>query len=528
MENNTEGSRRIFKVPAENIELLRSQVEVVNRRVDRLRKAGHDVARVEIKVGAARVEKTEKRTGAGTVVVTERVYSDVELLSPQPPRIDGWTLVAALTHVEGVGTVLRVCPGVPVTEGELKRYRDASPDNCDHCHTSRRRSDTFVVRDREGELSQVGRQCLQAYTGLADPLALCSTAEILFSLSQLLSDSEDDEFGGGCATERYVTIAHFLPYVACSIRESGWLSRSDATAQGCRSASTCDMAFSHGVYATPQTRDRYVPAEKDYNLASAAIEFCESYFTERDVDGLTDYESSLRVAMASGIAHPKFAGLVASSIQFYKRDLERRACRESWQKMVECSRFQGTVGERRVFEGLKVLSHHERGSDFGVTHIYSMVDEAGNAFVYFASRDMGLEVGQVVALNATVKKHETRVPRLKDGTTGAAYAQTVITRCSLVARVRMVSAEVREVPGRVVLANPGDLERQLKLGDQAGNPRPMVKQYVYHLEGLDGRKFGFFTNSRKKALVVGCAAFVSYDAGAEAGAECPVSLVSVG
>ena len=517
---NTEGARRIFKVPAENIELLQAQVDVVNRRVDRLRKSGHDVARVEIKVG---VLYTEAKAASSQSHI-DRVYADVELLSPQPPRIDGWTLVAALTHVEGVGTVLRACPGVEVSEGELKQYRSASPDNCDHCHAARRRSDTFVVRDREGKLSQVGRQCLQAYTGLADPLALCSTAEILFSLSELLSDSEDDDFGGGCATDRYVTIAHFLPYVACSIRESGWLSRSDATAQGCRSASTCDMAFSHGVYATPQTKDRYVPVEKDFNLASAVIEFCESYFAERDVDGLTDYENSLRVAMASGIAHPKFAGLVASSIQFYKRDLERRARRESWQKMVECSKFQGTVGERLVFEGLKVLSHHERGNDFGVTHIYSLVDESGNAFVYFASRDMSFEVGQVVALNATVKKHETRVPRLKDGTTGAAYAQTVITRCSLVARVRMISAEVREVPGQMVAANP----EQVKLGAWAEYTRPMVKQYVYHLEGLDGRKFGYFSNSRKKSLVVGCAAVVSYDAGADAGIECPVSLVSVG
>ena len=515
---NTEGARRIFKVPAENIERLRAQVDVVNRRVDRLRKSGHGVARVEIEVGALYAEKVASGKDP------ERVYADVELLSPGPPRIDGWTLVAALTHVEGVGAVLRVCPGVPVTEGELKRYRDASPDNCDHCHTSRRRSDTFVVRDREGKLSQVGRQCLQAYTGLADPLALCREAEILFSLSELLSDSEDDEFGGGGSTDRYVTIAHFLPYVACSIRESGWLSRTAAFNQGCRSSSTCDLAFSHGVYATPQTKDRYVPTEKDYNLASATIEFCEEYFAEHDVEGLSDYESSLRVAMASGIAHPKFAGLVASSIQFYKRDVESRARRESWKKMVESSKHQGTVGERQVFEGLKVLSHHERGNDFGVTHIYSFVDEAGNAFVYFASKDMGLEVGQVVAFNAMVKKHEMRAPQRKDGTTGAAYAQTIITRCSLVARAKVVSEEVREVPGPMVAANPD----QVKLGAWAEYARPMVKQHVYHLEGPDGRKFVLFSRSRKKALVVGSAAVVAYDAGAEAGVECPVGLVSVG
>ena len=517
-----ESARKSYKVPAENLDLLKTQVDVVNRRVARLVKLGHDVARVEIRVGDLRVEKVYSEREHRQV---ERVYVDVELLSPEPPRVEGWEFVAVLTHVEDVGTVLRVCPGAVVSEGELRTYREASSSNCDHCHTSRKRNDTFIVRDREGRLCQVGRQCLAAYTGLANPAALCACAEILFACSEVLEASEDDDFGGsfGAGGQRYVTIAHFLPFVCCSIREDGWLSRGEARERGSGERSTCDLAFSLGVYADPKLpeADRYVPTEKDYNLASAVVEFCEDHFAGCDVDALSDYENSLRVAMASGIAHPKFAGLVASSVGFYKRDLEKRERRESWAEMVRKSRFQGVVGERGVFEGLRVLSHREWGTDFGVTHFYSFCDGQGNAFAYFASRDMDLEVGQTVSLRGTVKRHEVRTPKF-EGAVG--YEQTTLTRCSLAARARVVSQDEVEQPGPMVASNPD----QVKLGIAAEYVRPVVRVQAYHLEGLDGRRFVLCSRSRKKALKVGVTAVVVYDPVVEAvGGEQPASLVLV-
>lgn len=511
-------AKRNFKVPAENLDRLRSQIEVVNKRVERLRKRGSDVEFVEIKVGEMYAEKVEAFKGDGSSVLAERVYVDVELLSPKPPKLDGWELVAALTHVEGVGPILRVVPGANIADGELKRYRDASPENCDHCHTKRKRTDTFVVRDVQGNFSQVGRQCLQAYTGLAHPEWLCAAAEILFALSELLTDSEDDEFGGGFGVggARYVTVDRYLPYVACSIRESGWLSRTMAADQGRREQSTCDLAFSCGVYAKPDDEYQYRPTEKDFAVAAATIEHCEQYFAEKSVDDLSDYENSLRVAMASGIAHPKFAGLVASAVVFYQRDVERRAKNDSWAKMVAGSRFQGAPKERRVFENLKVLAARtwEREGDFGVStvYFYSFCDEQSNAYAYFASRDMNLEVGQVVSFNATVKKHETRSPKFDES---ISYQQTVLTRCSPVVRARVMSEDALDVVEKPAGWN--------------GEPAVTVKMRAYHLETSDGRKWVFLSKSRKKALVVGVQAVVSYDDGTrmlESG-ERPVSLVNV-
>lgn len=281
---------------------------------------------------------------------------------------------------------------------------------------------------------QIGSSCLKDFLGY-DASALCAQAEILMSVSDLMSSAEEESFGGG--GRHYYTIAAYLPFVACSIRQDGWLSRGAAYERGLSvGCSTADMAFSHGIDAGPMTKNPYKPEEKDYNLANATIEFCEEYFAAKDIDSLTDYENSLRVAMASGIVHPKFQGIVASAIQFYKKDIEKRAKNEAWASMVKNSTYQGAVGERKVFENLKVLSYRTWQSDFGTTHFYSFIDENGNAFTYFASRDMDLSVGQIVSLKASVKKHEMYAP--KSGNIPA-YAQTVLTRCALVARATVAS-----------------------------------------------------------------------------------------
>jgi hypothetical protein len=517
MVGKVEESKKTYRVPAENIDALNEQIASVNKRVARLVKKGHDVSPVVIVVGPCYTVVVE---GKG-----ERVYADVELASPAPPKVDGWEFVAALTHVADVGTVMRVCPGVTVTEGELKRYREASPENCDHCQTARKRNDTFVIRNREGQLNQVGRQCLAAYTGLGDPDRLCSAAELLFSASELLESAEDDGFGGfgGAGGERFVSIATYLPYVACSIREDGWLSRSKAYEQGMMGQSTSDLAFSCGVYARPTDKKRYVPTEKDFNLAAATIEFCEDRFAGCDVDSLTDYENSLRVAMSSGVAHPKFKGLIASAVTFYQRDVEKRARAEVWGDIIKNSRFQGVVKERRIFEGLKVLAYRVFANDFGSTHFYSFVDGAGNAFAYFATRDMDLSVGQLVSFNATVKKHERRPLKIQT-LDKHDYEQTVLTRCSLVARARVVSQDLVERAVGLKVTNPD----QLKFGVFATYQHEMVKHYAYHLVGTDGRKFVFVTKSRKKTLIVGKTVMVGYEGNVEIqeGDELPVSLVS--
>jgi hypothetical protein len=141
MENKT-----TYKVPAENVDALQRQIDTLNKRVARLVKKGHDVKPIAISVGPMFAEMVYGvQVGERETMDVERVFCNVQLLSPESPTVKGWEFVAALTHVDDVGTVLRVCPGTKIEEGELKQYRTASPV-CQHCNTKRKRNDTFVIR----------------------------------------------------------------------------------------------------------------------------------------------------------------------------------------------------------------------------------------------------------------------------------------------------------------------------------------------------------------------------------------------
>lgn len=516
-----DATKKVFEVPAENISKLQDQIADLNKKVARLAKRGYaGIEPVVIQVGEMYVvEGGVSETGGEKK--PDRVYAQVTLVSPKPPKVDGWEFIAALTHIEDVGAVLRVCPGAEVSEGELKRYREASSENCDHCQAKRRRSDTFVIRSVSGELKQVGRQCLQSFTGLKNPEHLCAMAEILFSAADMLGGAEDEGWGNGGSEARYSSIRAYLPFVACSIRQDGWLSRGVAREQGREGQSTCDLALSLGLWAKPTTKGRLEPSEKDYGLASATVEFCQDYFEGCDVGELSDYENSLRVAMSAGILHPKLAGIVASAIQFYNKDVERRARNEVWAKMVASSEFQGTVGERQTFEDLKVVGYRTWESQFGVTHFYTFVSAAGHCLTYFASRDMDLSIGQVISLSASVKKHEVYTPK-----SGApAYKQTTITRATLVTRATVRSADVVEHEERKQVA-PASLPGQpFEFSKYA---QVKVPYNHYHFEAQDGRRFVLVSKSKKKALKVGVEMLVQYaveDLSQYNGGERPVSLV---
>lgn len=156
--------RKTFKVPAENVAPLQERFEKLNKRIARDIKRGVEGMKpLVLEVGPMFTEPQlcKSCNGAGRGfnggykcvhcdgsgrAGPDRVYAMVTLVSPEPPKANGWEFVAALAHVDGVGTVLRVVPGAQVAEGELAHYREASPDNCDHCKAVRQRKDTFILR----------------------------------------------------------------------------------------------------------------------------------------------------------------------------------------------------------------------------------------------------------------------------------------------------------------------------------------------------------------------------------------------
>jgi hypothetical protein len=387
------------------------------------------------------------------------------------------------------------------------------------------------------ELKQVGRDCLQAYTGLANPEHLCAAAELLFSVSDLLSAAEEENEGSEGGLRYLTSIESYLPFVCASIRTTGWLSR--GAARQTDAVATADHALTCGVHWRPSMGEkcRIVPEEQDFNLANAVIGFCDEFFAGSDVMALSDYENSLRVAMASGIVHPKFVGIIASAVQFYQKDLERRVFAESKSKMFAESKFLGEEKARLVFENIQVVSYRTFESDFGVRHFYSFRTAEGSCLTTWTGRDLHLAIGQTLSVKGTVKKHETYQPRVKGAPAGTAYAQTVLSRVALVARAKVVSCEVEAKEETKVVEGPHYVKGEQKfnywVADAVAVPAKtetkVVKYHSYHLVAEDGRKYVLISKSAKKALVAGYEAVVEYaveDLSDLCHGERPVSLVA--
>jgi hypothetical protein len=157
------------------------------------------------------------------------------------------------------------------------------------------------------------------------------------------------------------------------------------------------------------------PNQEDIELARKALEYAQTDLRARN--DLNDYLYNLSVACSQGTVTSKLAGITASLIAHYVKEVERRTLNEFMAKKLAASTYAGTVGKHHIFLGCKVLQVIQIDSDFGTSLLHKMVDSEGHALTWFSHKD-SLGVGAEVNLVATIKKHEEY-----KGT-----KQTVITR----------------------------------------------------------------------------------------------------
>ncbi len=390
---------REYAIPAWKIDGIRSTIEGLNKRARRLHCA-------PITLTIIRTETIADET-TGDVRATTYVT-----VSGESPRINGWQLVAALSHENGA-TIIRSVPGA-AAEGELAQYHGAR-QLCDHCHLVRARSETFILRNAGGELRQVGRQCIKDYLGHVNATALCEQAELLFT-AMAACDSEEREYGSGSYAPDLIGSIHFLSLVSASIRQSGWVSRT--AAQDRLTVSTSDIvldSFTHARKcrgAACRSDELHITAlDSDLQTAHSALEWARGL-----TDTRSDYLYNIHTLAQSDSFSVKNTGIVASIVSAYEREMGKR--REN-ERVRDTSHHVGTVGKREAFSGLTVLYVSYLQGDYGVTCLYKLVDASGNRYVWRSSNDV-LSQGETYTLVGTVKEHgewqgvqETHLTRCK-------------------------------------------------------------------------------------------------------------------
>lgn len=368
-------------------------LDSVSKRLERLSaKAGVSVQRV---AGETKIYRLVRRNDAGERIQflrvdRSRVIACARLTIGDMPRCNGFEFIGKLEHTEA-GNMLKMAPGRDSSEISAE-WRDAKP-TCDHCNTVRSRTETFLIRDPQGAIVRVGRNCLQDFTGSAEAMI---ALEQFQDVIREISDSEYERGGSGGWSWGIDT----MHYLACCVRASvnGYVKRDDP--QG-RESTRDTAAFAAGdCPAHPKAAEAWralQPIADDQAQAVAIVVWLS------EQDSSKDYIHNLQVAVQLSEASDRNMGLLASAPAAYTRAMGDIAARKARGE----AKYFGTVkGRTSVPVTVTYVTSYD--TVYGTKYVIGMRTDCGCDLVCkttSAEHPRTSDVGSRFELRATVKAH---------------------------------------------------------------------------------------------------------------------------
>jgi hypothetical protein len=421
---------KTYRVPEVNYPHLQEQIAKLQKRATKLGCGAIEMIEVghedwpgfwvtDDATGGDRIVYRKPGTDLPRPTGDYRRYFQIQVTGDRP-KLNGWQFAATLDAIydedgKFVGNMLRVLPGFELPE--IYRTADAS---CDHCRVQRNRKNTFIVKHEDGTWKQIGRQCLKDFLGHASPEMYARYAEMLMSLDELGSSSEDEDWlGGGSSFVRRYRVQDLLQITAMFVRADGWKSKvfeAESTASSLTGWLMASDDQRKSIAARYLRHQSFVLAvsDSDKQTATETMEWLEG-LSERE--GLNDYLHNLSLLGKAGAVEMKVFGFLASAIPAYLRTKNIETFRKQ-ERLV--SNYVGKPTERmETILTLKMKRYIE--GDYGTRTMCKYHDETGNVVIWWASSSIDMEDGTKLKAKFTVKEHseyegikQTIVSRLKE------------------------------------------------------------------------------------------------------------------
>jgi hypothetical protein len=403
---------KTFQIREERMEEFQTKIDGLNKKAAKL-----GVSPVSFKV--IKTELIPARNEFGIATGEEYALHHVTI-EGATPKLPGWTFSGVVEHTPA-GNIIKVVPGQEIDT----KYREAK-SVCDHCGHDRHRKETFIVRHENGEVKQIGRQCLRDFLGGSSPQRIAEMLQFVVSVMDL--GDEDLGSWGGSATPMY-SVLNILAQAMVFVKRYGFVSRAAARAYAEKSGETRYITTTADevlrTYEKPKDKQdkewlqNHLPTEEDLEDAKKVVEWIKG------LAGDSDYEHNLKTLVELGVFKHAKIGIVVSGAGVWAREQGKAKLRESRAKENAASQWVGEVGKRQVFDltlvDIKNLGDNAWG---GCSVLHRFKDTDGNIFTWFASKEAVGEVGQTLKLKATIKKHEDY----------KGMKQTLISRCTVVER----------------------------------------------------------------------------------------------
>jgi len=374
------------------------------------------------------------------------VYHIYMVTKPDYQLPGGWELKAAIEHEEEANMIYS-------WDGD-KSYEEfrKAPAICDHCKTNRKRNLTYLVKNSEGDLRQVGKTCLKEYMGIDAAKAL-----LAIDSTRLENMGWDGEAKIPSRYPIHLTIA----LAKEEIETSGYHKTSEKNSTKDAVIETFMMLESRNEKVLQSAKGYIAKAlDKHGQYAKEAVIWMKSETFDND------YLNNLKAICLTSSVSTKRMGLLVSMPLAYDNHLKKLNADKT--NDIESVYF-GRVGDKigtlltksdRTCERLTYFTNLKTGeivafSDtrltnlraqdydksmlaglfltvttrkvvdgyYGVSTLLKMVDSEGHLFVYFKSGyfDEVVDPGDQIILKGTIKRHEI-FNNVK---------QTVLTRCSI-------------------------------------------------------------------------------------------------
>lgn len=319
------------------------------------------------------------------------------------PCIEGWRLIAKVEFDADLGNIVKTVPGY---EADLDpKYRTIAPI-CEHCNTTRRRHDVFVLTN-DGQEKVVGRNCLADFVRSGDAEKLAAFAEFAELIKDVdrFDECSDDYFGGmGGVRQPIVTTLNYLTMVSCCIRKWGWTSRT-AAKEFDKLATTDDVAKAYWGRKCEKyiAEHKLYPSEFDYKTAEEALTWARMKRNDS-----SEYLHTIAKLAEAEYVNWKYDGYIASIIASYLREQDALEKRKAKPPRV----FLGEVGKRIKGLPVKVVRLRFTEGMYGTKTIVTFehaIEPNRAVLTWFASGDQSdlYNEGEDVTIDCTVKEHES-------------------------------------------------------------------------------------------------------------------------
>jgi len=301
----------------------------------------------------------------------------------EPPVIHGWRFLAKIEHGEH-GNLVK-----SFTDDIDRSWHFAEP-NCDHCHTSRLRNNTYVIRKVDGsDAKQVGGSCLGDFVGefSRDPEVVMSMYGGLHDAANEF-DFDPDRMGGedcdGVPTR--LVVAATIQVVT---EDGGYISREKGESLG--AFSTADVvkdAFWNKRTKFRLNTDYLTKAEKIIGWLQSQVESDSLWLRNIAVLAGRDFVTVKNVGLLA-------SGYVAWERSLMQKDQDRQS---NWLETEEGQKVSGVMLLERV-------SNFD--TQYGTTYIMSFRDDGGNRVVWkTGSPPWDYQLGFRYTVSGTVKSKD--------------------------------------------------------------------------------------------------------------------------